>query len=185
MNLSARQMRVIHSYNEVEIMPNSLIIFDIDDTVIKFPDLGKAWWNAKEAANLEKLGSPAKARQATLDEWIHLISVYDPIHINEPVFKNFIEAATAANCHIIFLTARDSSLASLTEFHLDTCRIQVDSRDIYYSLNKAEAINKIIEEPRFTNCKSIIVIDDMLHNLVNIREHVEGPPLHLYKFGAD
>jgi hypothetical protein len=179
-------MQVIKNYLEVEVLPNALIIFDIDDTLIRFPNLGKVWWNTKMNHFLEEMnGDSVKARNKTLTSWINHISLEIPEHINSESFSRFITRAKDRNCHIIFLTARDSKIAHLTELHLGICGIEFESADLYHNEDKANALLHILEEPRFETKEHIIVIDDMLHNLENIRNNLIDYHLYLYKFGDD
>jgi hypothetical protein len=178
-------MQVIHNYLEVEIIPNALIIFDIDDTLIRFPDLGKVWWNNKMRAFLKEVDDPKEARNKTLSTWINHISVQTPEHINYESFKKFVARAIDKNCDIIFLTARDPKITHLTELHLGLCGIEFESEDLYHNENKGKAIADILKEPRFTDKNNIIVIDDMLHNLENIANNINNKNIYLYKFGSD
>ena len=37
-------MKQIKNYDEIIISPNTLVIMDIDDTIIKFKSMNKTWW---------------------------------------------------------------------------------------------------------------------------------------------
>jgi hypothetical protein len=164
-------MQVIQNYLEVEIIPNALIIFDIDDTLIRFPDLGKVWWNNQMDKFLKELNNPREARNKTLTTWIDHISVQTPEHINSKSFSRFITRAKDHNCNIIFLTARDPKITHLTELHLGICGIEFESTDLYHNEDKATALANILKEPRFATKEHI--------NLMTDRS------LYLYKFGDD
>jgi hypothetical protein len=178
-------MQIIQNYLEVEVLPNALIIFDIDDTLIRFPDLGKLWWNNKMKHFLEELNDAKEARNKTLTSWIDHISVQTPEHINSKSFSKFVAKAIDRNCDIVFLTARDPKITHLTELHLGICGIEFESADLYHNEDKATALSQILKEPRFETKEHIIVIDDMLHNLENIRNNITNRILYLYKFGDD
>ena len=174
----------INSYKEIDIIPNSLIVFDIDDTLIKFNELGKTWWNAEMIKNKSLYnGDETKTRNATLKSWIEHIQIYDPVHINKADFDEVLLKALARRCHIIFLTARDPSISHLTELHLNKCGISYNYRDLYHSENKGAALKQILREERFQPYEHIIVVDDMLHNLVNINDTIKSNhSLYLYLF---
>jgi hypothetical protein len=178
------KMIEINSYKEIDIIPISLIVFDIDDTLIKFNELGKTWWDAEMIKNKAlNRGDFEKARSATLKSWIEHIQIYDPVHINKEDFDAVLLKALARRCHIIFLTARDHSISHLTELHLNKCGIKYDYRDLYHSENKGAALKQILREERFQSYENIIVVDDMLHNLVSINDSIKSHhSLYLYLF---
>lgn len=174
----------IGTYKEIDIIPNSLIVFDIDDTLIKFNELGKSWWDAEMLQNKKLYNNDFnKARDATLKAWIDKIQIYTPVHINKTSFDDLLLKALARRCHIIFLTARDNSIRHLTEMHLEACGIKYYDRDLYHSENKGLALKNILKEERFQHYKHIIVVDDMLHNLVSINDAIKtNHNLYLYLF---
>jgi hypothetical protein len=174
----------ISTYKEIDIIPNSLIVFDIDDTLIKFNELGKSWWDVEMIKNKKAYNNDFnKARETTLKTWIEQIQIYKPVHIDKAAFEELLLKALTRRCHIIFLTARDPSIRHLTEMHLHDCGIKYYHRDLYHSENKGLALKNILKEERFQHYKHIIVVDDMLHNLVSINDTIKSNHnLYLYLF---
>jgi hypothetical protein len=174
----------ISTYKEIDIIPNSLIVFDIDDTLIKFNELGKSWWDSEMIKNKKVHNNDFnKARETTLKTWIEQIQIHKPVHIDKDAFEGLLLKALTRRCHIIFLTARDASIRHLTEKHLEACGIKYYHRDLYHSENKGLALKNILKEERFQHYKHIIVVDDMLHNLVNINDTIKSNHnLYLYLF---
>ena len=143
----------LSSFRDVEIPHNSLVVLDIDDTVIKFEEMGRNWWAQKEA----EVG-----REETMRIWVENAHVFNPVLTEPKMVPEFIDRVCEAGAHLIFLTARSAELKTLTEFHLRSCGINTDIQKIYYSQDKGECLKSIVLTGGF---KQVVFIDDMEHNI--------------------
>jgi hypothetical protein len=164
----------LDSFRDVAIPPNSLVVLDIDDTVIKFEEMGRQWWAKKE----EEVG-----RDETMRIWIENAHIFKPV-LTEPVeIPAFLNRVCEADAHLVFLTARSAELRELTEFHLSSCGITVDSQHVYFSRQKGECLKSIVLSGGF---KQVVFIDDMEHNvqavLNALTEICHVSAYHFHKF---
>lgn len=174
-------MILIKDYGEIRIIPNSLVILDIDDTIIKFPELGKQWWKNKFDEYMNLYNDSEKADIETLEEWIRNVKIMKPEMINKESFNRFINDVFTNKCELVLLTARQIKIKDLTEHHLKHCEVVVDSSNIYYSQSKGDEINKLLNN-RFINIKSIIFVDDMQKNLMDAHKKIDQTKYDLYLY---
>jgi hypothetical protein len=171
----------IKDYSEIRILPNSLIVLDIDDTIIKFPELGKEWWKNSFDNYMKIYNDKDKADNQTLEDWINHVKVMKPKMINKESFECFIKNVLDNNCELVLVTARQIRIKELTEAHLTHCEFIIDTSNIYYSQNKGDEINKILQT-RFTNIKNIIFVDDMVKNLMDAYKKIDQSKYNLYLY---
>ncbi len=147
---------VLHSFRDVPVPANSLVVLDIDDTVMKFEAMGRGWWAKKEA----EVG-----RDETMRQWIENAYIQTPVLTEPEEFPAFLKRVFDAPAHLVFLTARSASLRELTEFHLTHCGIEVESHNVYFAREKGACLQSIVLSGCF---KNVIFIDDMEHNVENV-----------------
>ncbi len=181
----AYNINLINDYSKINIIPNSLVVFDIDETVIKFPELGKDWWKNKLAHYYAIYNDYDKADISALEDWIEHVKINKPQMINKDSFIEFFDSALDNNCKIIFLTARNVKLRDLTYQHLIHLDIINHNKihDIYFNENKGEELKKILQKEEYSEIKEIIFIDDLEENLKDIYNNLSKEyKLNLYHF---
>jgi hypothetical protein len=143
---------MIKNYNEIEILPNSLVILDLDETIIRFPYITAKWWeNTKKAYELidEKT-----ADTRAYNDWLYIINKYSPSLLDEYQFNELLKRIKNTNSSYIIVTARNIQLKDITIKHLENFNINCD---IYYSTDKAVTINAIKQNYLYNY---IIFVDD-------------------------
>ena len=174
--------RRVTSFHDIHVPPNSLVVLDIDDTTIRFEELGRHWWIEREA-EFKKTHSHQEARDLVMAEWIEGARVFKPILTDPDGFPAFLERVFSAPAHLIFLTARSPDLRQLTEVHMTSCGITVDTEKIYYSRDKGPTLRAIVEPQAFS---SVVFVDDMEHNLESVTIALKGltdlRTYHFHKF---
>ena len=118
--------QTIKNYDEIEILPNSIIMIDIDNTIIKFGKLYKNWWKDNEPNALEG--------------WLKIIKEEKPEILDENEFTKLLNEVKNTNSEIIYITARDEELRELTNKHLIDCGIL--TTEIYHAYPKGKKIIK-------------------------------------------
>jgi len=172
-------MKEVSTFKEIPIQRNTLVLCDIDDTVIVFKELGKKWWRERFDYYYERNGDYEFSNQAVLKEWIHQIHKVKPVHVDETGFIDFMERIEATGSTIVFVTARSQDLADLTLKHLEHVGI-TPKLDVHYTNNlpKGDYIANVLD---FDDFEHIVFIDDMEHN-VNSVERVFGDKVERYLF---
>ena len=173
-------IKTIKKFNEIEIIPNSLVVLDIDETILKFDGIDMKWWKNKFNKNYIVSRDYKIADKLTYYDWIKIISRSNPELVDNN-FHNFINLITENNCELILLTARSVTLKNITLEHLNQINFSFNEDKIYFNENKGDELNKIINE-KYLNMKNIIVVDDAEPNLYDIKEKIpEQYNLYLYK----
>ena len=143
---------MIKNYNEIEILNNSLVILDLDETIIRYPYITHLWWeNTKKAYELIDIKT---ADDRAYQDWLYIINKYNPTLLDEYQFTNLIKRIKNTNSHFIIVTARNIKLKNITINHLKSCGI---SCDVFYSLDKGIMINAIKQNYVYNH---IIFVDD-------------------------
>lgn len=175
-------MNAIKSFRDVHVPPAALVVLDIDDTVMYFKELGRAWW-AKTEAELTLIHGREKAREEVMRTWVHGAHIYTPVLTDPDDFPAFLTRVFDAGAHLVFLTARSPDLRQLTEFHMSTCGIEVESERIYFSREKGAALKSIVGSGGFSQ---VVFIDDMEHNIESVLSELKGvaevTAYHFHKF---
>ena len=179
--MALRMLHIINSYSAITLVARSLIVFDIDDTLVNFPGYGLDWFAAKKAG-YEQTMSKAEADKHTIQDWRTAVSTTDPMAIDKEGFYDFYERATAADCHIIYLTARSPILKDITHRHLKHT-LGLKSEHVYFGEDKGPALSEILDTlPR--SYQHIIFVDDYVKNHVSVRTTLDslGIPVDTYHF---
>ena len=160
----------VSSFQDIHVPQNSLVVLDIDDTTIRFEELGRHWWAVRED-ELKKTHTHQEARDRVMTEWIEGARVFKPILTDPEGFPAFLERVLKASAHLIFLTARSADLRQLTELHMSSCGITVDAEKIYFSRDKGSTLRSIVESEGFSR---VVFVDDMEHNLESVESALKG-----------
>ena len=174
-------LHVINSYSAITLVARSLVVFDIDDTVVNFPQYDMNWWNAKKAM-YEKIMNKEDADRATLHEWRAAVHHVDPQPIDKDGFLQFYAQAKAAGCDVIFLTARSKKLKEVTHRHLKNSLMECAEDHVFFAEDKGPALTSIIKQRR--PYPHVIFVDDLVKNHESVRASLDalGVPVDNYHF---
>lgn len=168
----------INNFDEIIIVPFSLVVLDIDETILKFEDINSKWWKSKFNRYYRETQSSDLADILSHQDWIKVVSNMQPDLVDNN-FHNFLEKTKNNNCETILLTARTPNLRDMTNIHLDNVNLQFDK--IFFNSDKGEELYNIVQN-NYSNITDIIVADDRLHNLHDIKSKFSETKfnLHLY-----
>lgn len=169
----------IVSFKNVIVKPQTLIVFDIDDTIIGYEEFSHTYFtnaieNYKEKYNCDKM-----ALDFALHDWISKVNEGTPCHMDADGFKELERKIKNTNSHYIFMTARNPNYRDITETHLE--QVGIKNRQVYYlaGANKGEFLKNIYE--KYSDYKEIIFIDDMEKNLHDVGKAFDHK-IELYHF---
>lgn len=168
----------INKYEQIPIIPNSLIVLDIDETLIKFEHVDKKWWKTEFDAIYSTNRNYILTEQMVLNKWLNIVSNSKPSLVDNCIHQ-FIQNAEQTNCKIVLLTARNNSLFELTLRHL--AEVGLNFSHIYFNENKGQELTKIITN-EFVSYKNIIVVDDLVANLLDIEEKIMNLDINLHLY---
>ena len=172
-------MTTVKSFKDIPVERNTLVLCDIDDTVIVFEKLGKKWWRERFDDYYERNGDYDFSEKAVLKEWIHQIHKEKPVHVDKEGFDDFVERINDSGSTLVFITARTSDLYCLTLHHLKQLGI-TPKTDVHYTNNtpKGDYIANVID---FDDFDHVVFIDDMEHNIASVQT-VFGEKVDTYLF---
>lgn len=160
---------IIHTFLDVDIRPNSLVICDLDETLLKFSDIDKQWWIDHFNSHFKLSNNYDDADNKTYLEWIDYVQHNMPSHTDFDGFSKMLEKIHKSNSKLIFLTARNCALEKITHKHLISLQINPLDFEIYFShlMPKGKYLCEFVDFGQFEH---IIFIDDLLTNIYNVLE---------------
>jgi hypothetical protein len=174
----------INDYDNIIVHKNSLLVLDIDDTILIYDELGKKWWQQELNKFYNIYNDHAIAEQRVMEEWERLIRIYKPKHINKEKYEALVKRVEKSNSHIIFITKRNEHNKTITEKDLLNNDIIVDfDTQLFHSNNKGLTLKKYLSNNKY-NFDNIIMVDDNEQNLYDIIVYANINPntLSLYHF---
>lgn len=157
-------MKQIRNYDEIIIYSNSLVILDIDDTIIKFNNISKRWWsdiNYQYSLYYDK----NVAYNLAFNKWKSIVENEKPILLDEVLFFDLINRINMSNSILLLLTARDDNLKELTIKNIKDCKININPNNIYFDYKKG---NKIKELINIYPDRHVIFVDDVIDNVIDV-----------------
>tara|TARA_B100000963_G_C22597321_1_gene658500 strand:+ start:1006 stop:1527 length:522 start_codon:yes stop_codon:yes gene_type:complete len=153
----------INDFN-IPIYNNTLVICDIDETIMKFKGVTQKWWDDK----YDSYNNLDNKNKICMKIWLNKISKMKPVHTHKESFLNMIQRIKNTNSKLIFLTARPPSLKPLTIAQFDFLNIEYVENQVHYNFNgdKGKYVLNFINYKLFDN---VIFIDDRYHNLENMK----------------
>jgi phosphoglycolate phosphatase-like HAD superfamily hydrolase len=147
----------IHNYDEIDVLPDSLVIMDLDETLIQFDGMYDTWWqdNLIHSTELE-----------VYRRWIQLISFTMPSMLDEYEFNNLLRRIKQTNSRLVILTARTAKLCEITLQQLVYCNIIIPLDDIYFSDKKGRMAHSIKRRYTYSN---VIFVDDKKSNIKDVK----------------
>lgn len=170
-------MQQITTFSEIKLIKNSLIVLDIDDTIIKSNLKNTQWWNS---TYIKYMNSPHNFDD-TLIDWMKRENICGIpfieciIDIN---IYNFLEKLNQLNCKLILLTARSYRVIEMTKAQLHY--IKFPDVPIYCGVDKGDILFNVVNE-NYYDVNDIIVVDDIDENLLAIQSTLSDYNLYLYQ----
>lgn len=162
----------ITSFSQIEyIKPNSLVVLDIDETILTFSNINREWWDKTYNNFLHLYKNKDEANKQSEILWANNISKNTPIILDNVNLHIFLEKASENKCELIFLTARNKNISDLTMKQLNYCGINIDASKVFYNRDKGSELKNILENI-FPNINHIIFIDDIINNLINVKSKI-------------
>lgn len=108
MNAEADIEISVSTFNDIIIVKNSLVICDIDETLLYYEGIDKTWWSETFYRYYQIHKDYDKADQLCLAEWTSHITSADkyPFFTDIAGYANMIAKINETNSQIVFLTAR-------------------------------------------------------------------------------
>jgi hypothetical protein len=175
--------KTIGKFSEIDVKPNTLILCDIDDTLLHHPAINNSWimliHHFFYIQSMKTFGMHDKhLAYSAAERYIEDIFRDIPIrHTDREGFFSMLEKAT----DFAFVTARLPETRNFTYSNLKSIDISPRRYPVHFCGNiaKGEYINMYFDLSKYDY---VIFIDDQERNLDNVMSIVYHPTLELYKF---
>lgn len=179
--MSSNNFKTINTFNNIDIIENTLVVCDIDDTLLRY-ELGWLYFFNKY---MQEFNNNEIARSRANSAWYHYTKSNKCFLVDEEGFMNFMNKINNTSSKLIFLTARDNISHPYTIENFNELGLDHKLFDIHYSYTKPKG--QYLHEQLYEFCnyehskyKKIIFIDDALHNIINMNQHL--PYVECYYF---
>jgi hypothetical protein len=147
---------MIQNYDEIIIQPNTLVVMDLDETIIQFKGMYETWWEDYKRNNSDIF---------VYREWVKHISSTLPDLLDSVEFSRLMNRIKKTNSRMIVLTARNLKLCELTLQQLTYCNIHLPLDDIYFSDKKGKTLHSLKRKYSYSN---IVFVDDKKKNIDDV-----------------
>lgn len=172
----------ISSFQDVIIKSNTLVICDIDDTLIKCKKPLEYFYQ------LIKDDFTDYTREIILKDASNMQSMYNQIygytHTDSEGFNQMLSAIAQTNSKLVFLTARSKQTDNYTKKNLTQVGIANENFPIYYTENEKTKGQYVLDHVDLSGVDHVVFIDDYEHQVISVIDLVgkSGIAVSGYKF---
>ena len=160
----------IDTFDKIIIESKTLVLSDIDETILFYDKIDQEWWKTKidYYLNVKKYDS-SNANIYALDDWFEHIKINLPKHTDKIGFGKFLENIKNTDSKLIFITARHPNFKQITEDHFNNLGLKSSDYEVHYlgGSSKGQYIEKNIDTSNYDN---IIFIDDLDKNIMSVEK---------------
>lgn len=178
--------KVIKLFSEVDIHQNTIVLCDIDDTLLHHPGINHSWLNLMSIFfNMQHFEQKGTHNQNESDK--NLVKFCDDVfntiplqHTDREGFFDMVGKST----EFAFVTARQEIAKNFTYENLTALNIDPETYIVHFCGNmaKGEYINMHFDLKKYDH---VVFIDDQIRNLENVLSVVDHPGLNVYQFEQD
>jgi len=171
----------IQSFNEIPIGDNSLVICDIDDTLIKSKKCLSYFYKIVEE---DFIAFPNWPKELILKDACDMQHLHNQMfgfdHTDSDGFFFMCDKIKKSSSQLVFLTARDVKSENFTRKNFQSVGLDYDNFPVYYTNNEIFKGQYILSNINFSSYSNIIFIDDCDVQLNSVIECF--PQAQCYKF---
>lgn len=173
-------MQTISTFTNIQLYENTLVILDIDETLLRYENIDKKWWKDRFNYYYNIHNHSEKSDECTINDWLDFIKTSNPTHTDKEGFVDLEKRIDDLNCKLIFVTARNKELEAITHTHFD--HLEIKNKEIYFTSgeNKAHTIENVINK-YLRKHEHVIFVDDLDTNLNDVNQHFENK-IKCFKF---
>jgi hypothetical protein len=171
--------KTIHRFSEIEVRPNTLILCDIDDTILHHPAINQYWEDIIHIFFSSQCGYNASQSEEETTRYLDKVFAEIPMrHTDKDGFFEMLASAT----DFAFVTARDEVAKDFTYDNLRCIGVDPDKYPVHFCggrVNKGEYIQQYFDLSKYEH---VVFIDDQPRNLENVFLLIFHPGLEVYQF---
>lgn len=152
-------IRAVRNFAHIPVYPRTLFVIDLDDTTWKY---GISFVPGRLAS------------------WKEHVNQFEP-ELTDPVhFPRFLERVRLEkSCHLLFLTARDTSLSQITQTCLKRF-VGIPHNVAFTSGQPKGPVLRHILPTYFSDCDHVVFVDDLVENIESVQQFVPVADVFLY-----
>ena len=173
----------IHKFSEIDIKPNTLVLCDIDDTLLHHPAINNSWIsliNTFFYVKHESISDVDNKTNAVHEINKYIDEVFNTIPMRHTDRDGFFDMVEKTH-EFAFVTARTSTAKDFTYSNLRSLGIDPDVYKVHFCgyEPKGQYIKRHFDLTKYEN---VVFIDDQTRNLENVLLIITHIGLKLYKF---
>jgi dephospho-CoA kinase len=168
--------KTITSFSQISIDKNTktLIVLDIDDTIITMKNLDKKWWNDKFDEFIKDCDTYKEANYKVLENWAKLVEHQTVELKDKEHLPSFLENNKNS---VICLTSRNQEYDEITINQLKNLNIYLPV--FHCETNKGNFLEKLIKN-NYNDYENIIFVDDIIKNIINVNNVLKNKKVSSY-----
>lgn len=174
-------IHTINSFDQIKLRANTLVLSDIDETILRFDPIDGTWWRKQFDFHYQANKDYDAADTYAQEKWVEIVSIHKPTHTDSIGFFRLIERIKRTGSSLEFVTARNNELIPYTQKHFKDLDINYMDWVVHHlsGQSKGQYIQTNFELSKYDH---VIFIDDLDYNLQSVLDHVVHPSLSVYKF---
>lgn len=182
-NHNKADMNRIGTFRDVAVRPNSLVLVDIDETILFYEQIDERWWQERTDYHVQSLNCdrPSAFVRAT-EDWFAHIREHLPQPTDAAGFATLLGQIRRSNSTLRLVTARNPKYKAITDAHLSHLGLG-DLSGIVCYLSGASKGHYIRDNLAPGAYDSVVFIDDLAHNIASVAEALRAHPrLETFQF---
>lgn len=163
-------MNQIDTFDMINIISNTLVLSDIDETILFYDDINQKWWKERNEYYMNIYNTHELVSSHSLDDWFKYIQENKPKHTDKVGFENMLKRIEETNSSLMFVTARHPKFEEITKEHFNHLDIDSSKYEIHYlaGISKGEYIKNNID---ISKHDQVIFIDDLVKNIKSVTDN--------------
>lgn len=186
-NKSNLFVKVISTFGKIIPEQNSLILCDIDDTVLRY-NLSFGYFFNKVKNQLKDVNDfldDVDASVIAIEEFNNYREKNIPFHTEKEAFERLEKRMEETNSKLFFITSRGTKVKDKTITQLSSTGIDVNKYPIYFTfdekITKAEYIDKFIDWKSYSH---VFFIDDISFITKQVKKKFPDFLCYVYKYDS-
>ena len=174
-----------NSFEKINIKPNSLILCDIDDTLLRYKFNLEYFYKKTHdfLISINDYLDETDTKNIAENEFDDYRLLNEPYHTDKEGWENFTNRLKETNSKLIFITARSKEFTEKTKQQFTQNNVNYDEYDVHYTfehkMSKASYIEKHININGYSN---VYFIDDHEYTVKNVKKTFPNIICYLFKY---
>lgn len=169
----------INTFNDISINEGTLVICDIDDTLLYY-ERNLSYFYKKIKATFPELTEDEVLCCATTMYGTYIRN-RKPSHTDYDGFINLMKRVIQTDSKLIFLTSRNECSINQTKQEFKDIEISYQYYNVYYTNNQKTKGEYLRDNIDMDGINDIVMIDDLNMNLKSVKQYFPNAKCYLFK----